>query len=210
MAFVRLACVLLFFAFAIAQQAPSSSSKPQAHPAALPDPGAVHDGVYRNPTFVFTYKLPFGWVERTDQMREDSSAAPKSLLLLSAFERPPEATGDTVNSAVLIAAESVSSYPGLKTAEDYFGPLTEVSTAKGFQVTHEPYQFELGVKRLLRSDFSKELGKLTVYQSSLVTLEKGYAVSFTFIGGSEDEIQELIEGLQFGSSAKIRPPKPAH
>src|SRR5207253_11289040 len=61
---------------------------------------------------------------------QDSSGS-KSLVLLSAFERPPEAAGDTVNSAVLIAAESVSSYPGLKAAEDYFRPLTEVATSRG-------------------------------------------------------------------------------
>jgi hypothetical protein len=29
-------------------------------------------------------------------------------------------------------------------------------------------------------------------------LEKGYVVSFTFIGGSEDEVGALAEGLSFG------------
>jgi hypothetical protein len=43
-----------------------------------------------------------------------------------------------------------------------------------------------------------------VHQTSLVVLEKGYEVSFTFIGGSEDEINELIEKLSFA------PRKPAH
>ena len=36
-------------------------------------------------------------------------------------------------------------------------------------------------------------------QTSLVMLEKGYAVSFTFIGGSEDEVNELIEKLSFAA-----------
>jgi len=36
-------------------------------------------------------------------------------------------------------------------------------------------------------------------QTSLVILEKGYEVSFTFIGGSEDEVNELIEKLSFGA-----------
>ena len=34
-------------------------------------------------------------------------------------------------------------------------------------------------------------------QASLVTVERGYAVSFTFIGGSEDEVNQLIEKLSF-------------
>ncbi|HYL13468.1 MAG TPA: hypothetical protein VEV41_10545 [Terriglobales bacterium] len=212
MAFFRSACVILFLIVlqAVAQQSPSSSSKARAHLNAPPDPGTVNQGTYRNPSFGFSYKVPFGWVERTEQMRQDSSATPKSLLLLSAFERPPEAAGDTVNSAVLIAAESVSSYPGLKTAGDYFGPLTEVATGKGFKVANEPYEVELGAERLVRADFTKELGKLTMYQASLVILEKGYAVSFTFIGGSEDEVQQLIEALQFGSAAKVHTTKPSH
>jgi hypothetical protein len=52
----------------------------------------------------------------------------------------------------------------------------------------------------VRSDFGKEFGKLTMYQSSLVMLSKGYAISFTFIGGSEDEIEQLISQLSFTPS----------
>src|SRR5689334_16273532 len=37
------------------------------------DLGAVADGVYRNDAFGFSYKIPFGWVDRTEQMRDDSS-----------------------------------------------------------------------------------------------------------------------------------------
>jgi hypothetical protein len=43
-----------------------------------------------------------------------------------------------------------------------------------------------------------------MYQTSLVTLEKGYAVSFTFIGGSEDEVNELIERLRFATRKPVR------
>src|SRR5690349_9732996 len=66
-----------------------------------PDPGAVIAGTYRNIFFGFSYKIPFGWVERTEDMREESDAG-KSQVLLAVFERPPEATGATVNSAVVI------------------------------------------------------------------------------------------------------------
>ncbi len=157
--------------------------------------GALADGIYRNAFFGFTYKLPYGWVDRTADMREGDD--PGKLLLLAVFERPPEATGTTINSAVVIAAEKVSSFSGLKTASDYFGPITELATAKGFSVLNEPHDFVVGTKHLVRGDFSKQRGSLTMYQASLVTLEKGYGVSFTFIGGSEDEIEELIEKLSF-------------
>ena len=128
-------------------------------------------------------------------MQPEDAETSKSRLLLAVFERPPEVTGDTVNSAVIIAAESAASYPGLKTPADYMGPLTELTTAKGFRVVQEPYEFSVGTKRLVRSDFSKELGKLSMHQSSLVAMQRGKVISFTFIGGSEDEVDELIEGL---------------
>ena len=192
-----------------AQQPASSSSRPPAH-AKSPNPeaGAIRDGLYHNPSFGFTYKLPFGWVDRTREMQDDSPDASndpaKSMLLLAIFERPPEATGDTVNSAVVIAAERLSNYSGLKTAADYFGPLTELATAKGFQAVEAPHQYSLGATQLVRGDFSKSRGTLTMRQTSLVILEKGYEVSFTFIGGSEDEVNELIEKLSVGVKKAAR------
>jgi hypothetical protein len=202
--------LLVLVAAALWGQHPASSSpKPPAHAkSSLPAPGAISDGVYHNPSFGFSYKLPYGWVDRTREMQDDSPSAAtdaaKSQLLLAIFERPPEATGETVNSAVVIAAEPLSNYSGMKTATDYFGPLTELATAKGFQAVEEPHAFSLGATQLVRGDFAKSRGTLTMRQTSLVILEKGYEVSFTFIGGSEDEVNELIEKLSFGAKKAAR------
>ena len=166
----------------------------------------MNDGVYRNPFFGFSYKAPYGWVDRTQDMQEVSEPG-KSMVLLAMFERPPEAAGDTVNSAVVIAAESVALYPGLKTATDYFAPLTELTTSKGFKVVNEPYEYSLGTKPLVRGDFSKEVGKLTMYQASLVALQKGYILSFSFVAGSSEEVDQLIEKLVFASPRAAVAPK---
>ena len=161
------------------------------------------NGVYRNSTFGFSYKPPFGWVDRTADMQEDARSQPKETgaqVLLAMFERPPEARGETVNSAVIIATESVKSYPGLKTAADYFGPLEEVTKAKGFEVSNEPYEFAVGGRNVAREDFSKNLGQLSMKQSTLVMLQKGLVISFTFLGGSDDEVDQLIQGVNFRPS----------
>jgi hypothetical protein len=191
----------------LAQRKLSSKSSSNASVPTL-DSGTISNGVYRSTAFGFTYKLPFGWVNRTKEMSEDSnddssadSNRPKSILLLATFERPPEAPGDSVNSAVVVAAEAASSYPGLRNAEQYFGPLTALTKSKGLTVVNEPYEFRVGTMQLLRGDFSKPLGNLTMRQSTLVMMEKGYVVSFTFIGGSEGEVDELMEGLSFGTKA---------
>jgi len=196
---------------AVALLACTLQSQPKQKPASsqpattVPDPGAITNGVYGNTTFEFTYRIPFGWVERTKEMSEDSNDPKKSILLLAMFERPPGATSDTVNSAVVIAAEAASSYPGLRNAEHYFGPLTELTKSKGLSVVNEPYDYSVGAKQLVRGDFSKPLGNLTMHQSTLVMMEKGYVVSFTFIGGTQDEVDGLVEGLSFGS--KMTKPK---
>ena len=202
---------VLLVSFLGAQQTPkpsaqSFSSRPAARSQgqpSTPDAGFLRDGIYRNQSFGFSYKIPFGWVERSKEMQQDPVDPSKSSVLLAVFERPPEATGNTINSAVVIAIEKLSSFSGLKTAADYFGPVTELATARGFKVVNEPYEFSVGAKPLVRGDFSKERGSLTMYQSSLVMLEKGYAVSFTFIGGSEHEVEELIEKLSFGAKKSI-------
>jgi hypothetical protein len=206
---VHAGVLLILFASPLsAQIKPASSSRPSSHGksshgnSSLPDPGAITDGVYRNSAFGIRYKLPFGWVDRTSEMQDDSADSSGSRLLLAIFERPPEATGDTVNSAVVVADEPVSAYPGLKSAADYFGPLTELITAKGFQAVGEPHEFPLGATHLMRGDFAKPRGTLTMHQASLVILAKGYLLSFTFIGGSEDEVNQLIEKLSLSSTKK--------
>jgi hypothetical protein len=186
-----------------AQPPASSSSKPSAHAKpSLPEPGAIRAGVYHNSAFGFSYKLPYGWVDRTTDMQDDSADASKSRLLLAIFERPPEATGKTVNSAVVIAAEPL--FAGTKTAAEYFESLSALTAAKGFETKEGPHEFSVGTTRLVRGDFSKARGTLTMHQASLVTLEKSYAISFTFIGGSEDEVNELIEKLSFVSRKPAR------
>lgn len=194
----RSAVVLIQLAATLwTQDKPVAFSKPpaQAKSSSVLEPGTINAGVYRNAAFGFTYKIPFGWVDRTADMQDNSEAASKSRVLLATFERPPEAPGDTINSAVVIAAEPVPA--GIKSADEYFASLSPLTTAKGFQAEEEPHEFSVGTTRLVRGDFSKARGTAVVRQTSLVVLQKGYAVSFTFIGGSEDEVNELIEKLSF-------------
>ena len=182
-----------------AQDSSSSKSKPHGK-LAPPAARETAETVYRNPDFGFTYKVPYAWIDRTKQMQEDSADPAKSRLLLAVFERPPEVTGDTVNSAVVITAESAASYPGLKTAADYMGPLTELTTGKGFKADGGPYEFPVGTTTLVRGDFTRSVGSLSMQQASLVLLRKGFVISFTFVAGSNDEIDELIEKLSVTAS----------
>jgi hypothetical protein len=193
--------VLTLATTAFAQTCSSSKNKPSAqHATRNPTTTATAETLYRNSEFTFAYKIPYAWVDRTRDMQDDSTDPAKSRLLLAVFERPPQVTGDTVNSAVVITAESANSYPGLKTAADYMGPLSELTTSKGFTADGGPYEYPVGPTTLVRGDFTRTAGSLAMHQSSLVMLRKGYVVSFTFIAGSDDELDELIEKLSFPSA----------
>ena len=214
---------VLLFCFPVRSHAQSSSSstssspkgvkKPAATNSAL-DGGDVNDGVYRNKTLGLSCKIPAAWVLRTEEMnvqdaaddRSDSTTPAKTTsagrVLLAAFSRPPEARAEDVNSSIVIAAESVATYPGLKEAAQYFGPLSEVAKAQGFTEVEEPYEFAVGTRTLARGDFQKDVGSRVMRQSTLVLLARGWAVSITFIGGTENEVEELIGGLSFVVAAK--------
>jgi hypothetical protein len=188
-------------------------------PPAAPSTGTGNQDaqLYRNSAFGFRYQIPYGWVDRTREMNvrdltgdagSETSSSPKGAskehvggraeVLLGVFERPPEATGDSVNSGVVIASESAASYPGLKKAEDYLSPLTEVATANGFKSADEPYALEVESRRVVRADFIKPLSdKLTMRQCTLILLTKGRIVSFTFIADSEDGLDDIMDGLHF-------------
>ena len=143
----------------------------------IAESGTISAGVYRNAAFGFSYKLPFGWVDRSAEMQDDTAGASKSRVLLANFERPPEAPGDTMNSAIVIAAEPLLAGP--KTAREYFASVSALISAKGFQAEGEPHEFLIGASRLVRGDFSKSRGAGTVRQTSLVLSQKGYGVSLT-------------------------------
>jgi hypothetical protein len=192
-----------------------AESQTQHRSAPAPPAKSAEDvQLYRNTTFAFRYQIPYGWVDRTKEMREQeatgksdakekTSSAGKGEVLLAVFERPPEAAGDSINSAVVIAAENAAAYPGLKKAEDYLGPLTELTTSKGFKVEGDPSIVDIDARQLVRADFTKPLNdKLTMRQATLILLTHSQVVSFTFIGGSEDELENLMDNLHFG------PPKP--
>jgi len=191
----------LFFAALMApgitaQQVPS---QPAANGLA---PGEITNGIYKNGFFGFSYRIRYGWVDRTEEMREASTDSSKATVLLGIFERPPQAAGSTVNSSVMIAAESVSSYPGLKNAAQYFGPIGEVTAAKGLKPVNEPYEFPVDGKPIVRQDFIKQISSVGMHQSTLAMLDRGYVLSFTFIGSSDEEVQGMIEWLKFGKPAK--------
>jgi hypothetical protein len=200
---------------------PAKPAKKAAAPSdSTLDPGTVTNGIYHNKTLALTCKIPPGWVLRTDELNARSqqkeeekqqeekkeaentpqpAAAPSTgaKVLLAAFSRPPETRAEDVNSSILIAAESVAAYPGLTEAAQYFFPLTEVAKAQGLSPDEDPYDSAVGTKTVVRGDFHKNVGSRVMRQSTLAMLAHGYVISITVIGGTDDEVEDLIDTLDF-------------
>ena len=208
----RISLVILLLAGQLQTTLSGQSRSPAEKSAVGLKCGPIADQLFKCPKFGFTVRVPFGWVDRTDDMQGKSESAADgsvrqateqgSQVLLAVFEHPPEVVADTINSAIVISSERLASYPGIKSAADYLGPITDLARERGFTAAGEPYPFSVGTRRLIRADFSREQGKLTMWQSSLVMIENHSIVSFTFIAGSDEETDDLVEQLSFS------PPKP--
>ncbi len=205
-------------------QAQSSSSGRHADKSAAGislEPGSIINGTYRNKSLGLTCEVPEGWVLRTEQMNaeqkqdagatRDSASSSKAdahassagaKVLLAAFSRPPEAAGEEINASILIAAEPLTAYPGLRDPEQYFGPLGEVAESQGLTRDTDPYEIAIGPQTLVRADFHKDVGTRVMRQSTLVMLAHGYAISITAIAGTEDGVEELLNGLDFQGPAR--------
>ena len=168
----------------------------------------------------FTCKIPAGWVLRTDEMNardpdDETRDAARSIdsTTTVAFSSPPsrahpKLTAKTSNSSILIAAESAASYPGLKDAAQYFGPISEKSPKpRDSKWSMNPTNLPWARKPWSARDFQKDVGSRVMRQSTLVLLAHGYALSFTFIGGTEDEVEDLVQmlsSLRAKSARKLR------
>lgn len=196
----------------------SSSSRSKKSPKSAKDSSGLEDGIvsggaYRNSSLGLTCKIPAGWVLRTEEMNaqeEDKNPSPEGTqgspgksdsgrVLLAAFSRPPQAAGDDINASIVIAAEPVTAYPGLTEAVQYLDIVTEVPKAQGFEADEDPYELAIGPKTLVRADLHRDVGSRVMQQSTMVFLAKGHAVSITVIGGTEDEVEGLVDGLSFSA-----------
>jgi hypothetical protein len=142
------------------------------------------------------------------------------VLLLEAVSQsqskaPPAAkpsAGSSQNAQIYRNSTYAESYPGLKKPEDYLGPLAELATSNGFHAAGDPSLVEVDGRDLVRADFTKQIGakksdsdgQLRMCQATLVLLARHQIVSFTFIAGSEDELDKLVNNLHF-SVAKPAP-----
>ena len=167
--------------------------------ATNPDGGQVNKGIYQNTFFGLSYRLPEQLKVNTDEHKSASRAADSdnhhasSFILLNASEDTKEAK---VKEGVMVIADKADFYGGLRNGNDYLERLTSYYARQGSDVIHSSVECSYAGKQFFRGDYARPGTTKIVYMSALVTVRRGYALSFIFTAGSRERLEELVGTLQ--------------
>ncbi len=193
-----------------------------------PDNGKLIDGVYRSDFFGFQYALPQGWTvhgEETQKAIMDTgkeliagddqakrsmmeAASKRTFQLLTVFEYPL-GTPEKSNRSIQLIAENVAFAPGIQTGKDYILNLRKVLADSQMQTEFEgePSEQNLDGITFYRQSMLMKVGSRPVYEAYYGAILKGYALSFIFVGGTKEGLEEATRSLESfhkiaGASAK--------
>ena len=188
------------------------------------DPGVVHDGVYTNTTFGFSFKYPKDWVvhgeatnERirelgkekiteTGTSRATAEVAMKNTYqLLTVFHYPLGTPGITLNPAILVIAENIAHAPGVTNGKDYLLNVQGILVRGGYQILlKEPIEYHFAGVQFFRGNYAIEMNGVHMIQTHFVTVKNGYALIFSFLG-DQATVDEMIKSMEtFDAAPPVR------
>jgi hypothetical protein len=159
-----------------------------------PEASNVVGNVYSNSYFGFSYRIPTGMTSNLGTFRRRIKAGEheRTYVLLSAFSSVPPSKA---RPGVVIMADEASPYGGLKDGAAYLKRITGTMIAQGWSVSGRPSERAFGGKKFFRADYEKLGGPFPVYEASVCTVLKGYALDFVFSSGSESGIESQVLSL---------------
>lgn len=181
------------------------------------DKGVVHDGVYTNATFDFSYKYPKDWVVHGDATNErikelgkekiaESGGASRATLdvaanhtyqLLTVFRHPLGTPGVTFNPAVLVIAENIAHAPGITNGKDYLLNVRAILAKVGYQaLLKEPVEYRVAGSQFFRDNFTAEVNGMNMVQAHFAIVRNGYALVFVFIGPDQASVDEMAKTME--------------
>ena len=186
-----LATVLLLAGVpALAQQPPAV-----APPDLRPDTGVIAGDVYTNNFFGFSYRVPAQWTGKAVQR---SQPGQRFYQLLSAL---PATTGASIQY-MGIQAEDISGASITKTATQFIQSSPLATPNSAYESLGPIKDIEIGGHHFARADYrtrpAADDGGLTMFQTQLVTVVHGYAVTLSFTTDNQAALDQLA-----GSASSI-------
>lgn len=196
-----------------------------------PDSGSVSNGVYRSTYFEFSYTYPHDWVVHGDatnqrilELGKQRATSTKAISepqadvllkhtyqLLTVFEHALGTPGIVYDPSMQIIAEDVRPLPGIASGRDYLLNSMEMLKKMGCQLLqNDPVGIVISGHQFFRLDFKTPVKDVLVQQAMITTVSKGFAVSFGFTVGPDQDLEDVvrtIDSLKF-NIARSQPAKP--
>ena len=183
--------IFLICPIALAQDNDGVATQPTV---VKPDTGGISRGIYTNDFFAFSYPLPDGWYANTE-LRETAHLPEGSLLLLVADQH----TGRLVRNRLLVIADDESRYlrhhpaPNVR---DYVVKMVHAQIDKeGKTLAPDAVAVEMSGKQFFRADYKEPSDIAILYKAFVCTDIKGYFLSWTFVGDSQERLDLLVNSL---------------
>lgn len=181
------------------------------------DRGVVHNGMYINPGFGFTFKYPKDWVvhgeatnERIRELGKEKVAESgtskasvevamkNTYQLLTVFRHPVGTPGLAFNPAILVIAEKVSHAPGIINGKDYLLNVRALMLKAGSHqvLLKEPMEYRFAGSQFFRDDYAVEANGVHMVQAYFAKVAKGYALVFIFMGEDQRSLDEMTKTME--------------
>jgi TonB family protein len=194
---VRLAC-FCFVAFAVLISSPAGAQSTGTALSKEPGPehGTIVGNTYANESLGFLFPIPDGWqvnrdtvgAEREGEAERTPGGGLELLVLDQHLTRPFR------NRIVVTALDATLTS---LTTKEYVSKMVGVQVARdGRKLVRDATDVEIAGKQFYRSDYVQPVPGGALAEAFVCTKFRGYYLGWTFVAGSPEELEELVNSLQ--------------
>jgi hypothetical protein len=178
----------------------SSLAGAQSPDAAVSIPGPEHGtivaNIYANEFLGFRFPIPDGWQvnrETVGAEREgEAEQTPGGGLELLIIDQH---TGRSFRNRIVVSAVDATNRS--VTTQDYVSKFVAVLVGRGGrELVHDATDVELAGKHFFRADYKQPIPGGSLAEAFVCTKFNGYFLGWTFVAGSSEELEGLVNSLQ--------------
>jgi protein TonB len=160
-----------------------------------PDYGVLSGRRYMNGYFGFSYRFPEGW--NGSALRYPAVGESKMYPLFSAN---PQAASTSDVRYVSINADYLAPNTTIKAPKDFLelALATQAGPGGEFEALHTDKRYVFGGKQFYRVDMRTRSspGTPLFYQTLICTIQRGYAITFSFMAANNDDLEDLVRSME--------------